>query len=88
MRIERPRLFANRQSVNRQSVNRQSVNRQSPIVNRQSSIPNRQSSISELFEREIDRDCHDDGHGRAIEQRGLELPLADGVDGRLIEQGD
>src|SRR5215207_10068663 len=42
----------------------------------------------QLLQREVHRDSHDDRHRHAIEKRRRELPLFDGVECGLVEQGD
>jgi hypothetical protein len=41
-----------------------------------------------IRELEVNRDGHDDRHGHAVEQRRRVDPLLDGVDRRLVEEGD
>src|SRR3954471_4841364 len=41
-----------------------------------------------LLQRELHGDGHDDRHGGSVQQRRRELPLADGVNCRLVEERD
>src|SRR6476619_3419377 len=39
-----------------------------------------------LLQGELNGDGHDDRYGHAVEQRRRELPLAHGIEGRVVEQ--
>src|SRR5215470_12833662 len=47
-----------------------------------------ENGLTELLQREIDGDRHDDRHRDAVQQRRRELPLLDRIERRLIQQWD